>query len=196
MQFITAIHSCCRCPEVQQAGHLCSAPVRHSSVWQAAVRRCCHCGRDPAHLARTTQSALWLLLQCHGRGEILLEHSSHSTESVTSCTPCCPDHVVVLVDCAVLCSMLSSKQRCLTAPCHYSCQASHYVKCVCLTQYAEARCFQTYMGSGRVISPTELENVERDEWVFFTTMTAAHNARCSASLPSVFFSWHRGLCCC
>ncbi|CAK0735544.1 hypothetical protein CVIRNUC_000598 [Coccomyxa viridis] len=34
-----------------------------------------------------------------------------------------------------------------------------------MEEYAEARCFQTFLGSGRVISPTELENVERDEYL-------------------------------
>ena len=50
---MSAMHSCCRCPEVQQAGHFCGAPERHSSVWKAAVGRCCDCRRDSADIERT-----------------------------------------------------------------------------------------------------------------------------------------------
>lgn len=31
------------------------------------------------------------------------------------------------------------------------------------TQYAEAKCFELFLKEGRVIAPSELENVERDE---------------------------------
>ena len=103
-------------------------------------------------------------------------------------------HAIVQAE-VLLCNMPSYKQWCRLAPRVCSYQALQHVTCNCLMQYAEARCFQTFLGSGRVISPTELENVERDEWVTFTNMTAARNARCSACLPSVSFSWHRGLCC-
>ena len=30
-------------------------------------------------------------------------------------------------------------------------------------QYAEAKCFELFLKEGRVIAPSELENVERDE---------------------------------
>ena len=46
-------------------------------------------------------------------------------------------------------------------------------------QYAEAKCFQLFLKEGRVIAPSELENVERDECVpLFSLVLSAHCIPC------------------